>query len=221
MAGGHERSRGRRPAQALSDPQGVPAARRRPRARGRRRELPHPQGRDAGAGRRKRLRQDHGVALHPARARADLGRDPLPRSTAASIDLATLSKRELKRYRRHMQMVFQDPFSSLNPRMGIADIIGEPLLVNGMRSAEERRQRVARTARHGAAAARLPQPLSACVQRRPAPAHRHRARAGAQPEPDRRRRAGLRARRVGAGADPQPDARPAGPARPDLPVRRA
>ena len=58
------------------------------------------------------------------------------------VDLATLSKRELKRYRRHMQMVFQDPFSSLNPRMGIADIIGEPLLVNGMRSAEERRQRV-------------------------------------------------------------------------------
>jgi len=61
------------------------------------------------------------------------------------VDLATLSKRELKRYRRHMQMVFQDPFSSLNPRMGIADIIGEPLLVNGMRSAEERRKRVAGT----------------------------------------------------------------------------
>jgi len=59
-----------------------------------------------------------------------------------AIDLATLSKRELKRYRRHMQMVFQDPFSSLNPRMGIADIIGEPLLVNGMGNAEERRQRV-------------------------------------------------------------------------------
>jgi oligopeptide/dipeptide ABC transporter ATP-binding protein len=59
------------------------------------------------------------------------------------VDLAVLSKRELKRYRRHMQMVFQDPFSSLNPRMGIADIIGEPLLVNGMRSVEERRKRVA------------------------------------------------------------------------------
>jgi oligopeptide/dipeptide ABC transporter ATP-binding protein len=59
------------------------------------------------------------------------------------VDLATLSKRQLKRYRRHLQMVFQDPFSSLNPRMGIADIIGEPLLVNGMRSAEQRRKRVA------------------------------------------------------------------------------
>jgi oligopeptide/dipeptide ABC transporter ATP-binding protein len=58
------------------------------------------------------------------------------------VDLAGLTKRELKRYRRHMQMVFQDPFSSLNPRMGIADIIGEPLLVNGMRNVEERRKRV-------------------------------------------------------------------------------
>ena len=59
------------------------------------------------------------------------------------VDLAALSKRQLKRYRRHLQMVFQDPFSSLNPRMGIADIIGEPLLVNGMRSADQRRKRVA------------------------------------------------------------------------------
>ena len=41
-----------------------------------------------------------------------------------------------------MQMIFQDPFSSLNPRMTITDIIAEPLLVNGMRSLEERRRRV-------------------------------------------------------------------------------
>jgi len=59
------------------------------------------------------------------------------------VDLAALSKGELRRYRRHMQMVFQDRFSSLNPRMGVADIIGEPLLVNGMRSVEDRRKRIA------------------------------------------------------------------------------
>jgi oligopeptide/dipeptide ABC transporter ATP-binding protein len=58
------------------------------------------------------------------------------------VDIAPLPKRALKPYRRHMQMVFQDPFSSLNPRMVIADIIGEPLLINGMRNAEERRKRV-------------------------------------------------------------------------------
>jgi oligopeptide/dipeptide ABC transporter ATP-binding protein len=41
-----------------------------------------------------------------------------------------------------MQMIFQDPYSSLNPRMTIFDIIGEPLLVNGMRSTTQRRERV-------------------------------------------------------------------------------
>ena len=58
------------------------------------------------------------------------------------VDLATLRKRELKPLRRHLQMVFQDPFSSLNPRMVVADLIGEPLLVNGMRDVDERRRRV-------------------------------------------------------------------------------
>jgi len=48
----------------------------------------------------------------------------------------------LKPFRRHMQMIFQDPFSSLNPRMMIGDIIGEPLLVNGMTNKTERRARV-------------------------------------------------------------------------------
>jgi oligopeptide/dipeptide ABC transporter ATP-binding protein len=58
------------------------------------------------------------------------------------VDLAPMKKRQLKPLRRHMQMVFQDPFSSLNPRMVVGDLIGEPLLVNGMKSAEERRRRV-------------------------------------------------------------------------------
>jgi oligopeptide/dipeptide ABC transporter ATP-binding protein len=58
------------------------------------------------------------------------------------IDIAALSKAELRPLRRQMQMIFQDPFSSLNPRMTIMDIIGEPLLVNGMRAVEVRRRRV-------------------------------------------------------------------------------
>ena len=45
--------------------------------------------------------------------------------------------------RRQMQMIFQDPFSSLNPRMTIAEIIGEPLLVNGMTDTRARNARVA------------------------------------------------------------------------------
>jgi oligopeptide/dipeptide ABC transporter ATP-binding protein len=58
------------------------------------------------------------------------------------IDVAPLPKTELRPLRRQMQMIFQDPFSSLNPRMTIMDIIAEPLLVNGMKSLELRRQRV-------------------------------------------------------------------------------
>jgi peptide/nickel transport system ATP-binding protein len=58
------------------------------------------------------------------------------------VDVATLPKPELRPLRRQMQMIFQDPFSSLNPRMTITDIIAEPLLVNGMRDLEERRRRV-------------------------------------------------------------------------------
>jgi oligopeptide/dipeptide ABC transporter ATP-binding protein len=62
--------------------------------------------------------------------------------TGSAVDIAQVPKRALKPFRRHMQMIFQDPFSSLNPRMMIGDIIGEPLLVNGMTDKAERRARV-------------------------------------------------------------------------------
>jgi peptide/nickel transport system ATP-binding protein len=59
------------------------------------------------------------------------------------IDLASLGGKALRRMRRHMQMIFQDPFASLNPRMTVGTIIAEPLEVHetGM-SAAERRERV-------------------------------------------------------------------------------
>ncbi len=59
------------------------------------------------------------------------------------IDVARLRRKELRPLRRQMQMIFQDPFSSLNPRMTIAEIIGEPLLVNGMGDTGARNARVA------------------------------------------------------------------------------
>jgi oligopeptide/dipeptide ABC transporter ATP-binding protein len=59
------------------------------------------------------------------------------------IDVAQLRRKELRPLRRQMQMIFQDPFSSLNPRMTIAEIIGEPLLVNGMTDTRARNARVA------------------------------------------------------------------------------
>jgi len=59
------------------------------------------------------------------------------------VDITTLSKAEMQRLRREMQMVFQDPFTSLNPRMTLLDIVGEPLLVHGMKSRHGREERVA------------------------------------------------------------------------------
>jgi oligopeptide/dipeptide ABC transporter ATP-binding protein len=53
-----------------------------------------------------------------------------------TIDLAPLSRRALRPLRRHIQMIFQDPYASLNPRMMVGDIIAEPLTVNGVGSAE-------------------------------------------------------------------------------------
>lgn len=53
-----------------------------------------------------------------------------------------IEKEELRHLRRDMQIVFQDPYSSLNPRLTIAQIIGEPLLVHGIGTKEEREKRV-------------------------------------------------------------------------------
>ena len=61
----------------------------------------------------------------------------------AVVDLAQLSRKELRPLRPQIQMVFQDPFGSLNPRMTLLDNVGEPLLVNGLRDRRARRDRVA------------------------------------------------------------------------------
>jgi oligopeptide transport system ATP-binding protein len=57
-------------------------------------------------------------------------------------DVLTLSRGDLRRARREMQIVFQDPYSSLNPRMRVAEIVEEPLVIHGLGSKAERRARV-------------------------------------------------------------------------------
>ncbi len=47
-------------------------------------------------------------------------------------DLVTMKGEELRKMRRKMQMIFQDPYASLNPRMTVGEIVGEPLLVHGL-----------------------------------------------------------------------------------------
>ena len=60
----------------------------------------------------------------------------LQTSTGDIVDVALLDKQELRALRKEMQMVFQDPFSSLSPRMTVLDIIGEPLWAQGVRGRE-------------------------------------------------------------------------------------
>ncbi len=58
-------------------------------------------------------------------------------------DVTTMGKRDLRELRREMQIIFQDPHASLNPRMKIGDIIAEPLVIHKIGTKPERRGRVA------------------------------------------------------------------------------
>ena len=71
----------------------------------------------------------------------------LYRPTAGSVqfrgeELTKLKGEKLRRMRRQMQMIFQDPYASLNPRMTVGDIIGEPLQVHDILKGQARRDRV-------------------------------------------------------------------------------
>ncbi len=66
--------------------------------------------------------------------------------TAGSIvfdgtDLAHLSQREMLPFRRRMQMIFQDPYASLNPRMTVGDIVMEPMTIHSLHAPKERSDR--------------------------------------------------------------------------------
>lgn len=59
------------------------------------------------------------------------------------VNIPSVDRNTLKRLRRNMQMIFQDPYSSLNPRMTLLEIVGEPLLVHGIAKGAELKDRVA------------------------------------------------------------------------------
>jgi oligopeptide transport system ATP-binding protein len=72
----------------------------------------------------------------------------LYRPTAGEIkfgetELTQLKGSDLRRMRRRMQMIFQDPYASLNPRMSVGSIIGEPLAIHGLAKGPQRKERIA------------------------------------------------------------------------------
>src|SRR5215510_9733742 len=75
-------------------------------------------------------------------ARCLLGLQPLTagRVVFDGYDITNLSRRQMRRHRREMQMVFQDPMGSLNPRRRVGSIIGDPLTVHGVSSGVQRRR---------------------------------------------------------------------------------
>jgi oligopeptide/dipeptide ABC transporter ATP-binding protein len=76
------------------------------------------------------------------RAIAPTAGEVLFHSADGPVDLATLPPRRLKPLRREMQMIFQDPFSSLNPRMTVGQIVAEPLVIHGLAAGTELDDRV-------------------------------------------------------------------------------
>ena len=61
----------------------------------------------------------------------------------SEVEVGKLGRAQLRALRREMQMIFQDPFTSLNPRMTLLDLVGEPLLVHGVKSRRAREEQVA------------------------------------------------------------------------------
>ena len=132
-----------------------------------------------------------------------------------------LSFRELRPLRREMQIVFQDPFGSLSPRLSVGQIVAEGLQLHRLGDGPAgRRAMVAAILEEVGLDPEGPGPLPARVLRRPAPAHLDRPRHGPAPALRRPRRADLGARHVGPGPDHRPAARPAAPPRPRLPVHQ-
>lgn len=65
------------------------------------------------------------------------------RDSGDVVDLATIPRGAMRALRSEIQLIFQDPYTSLNPRMRVFDIVGEPLMIHGMKNREERTDRVA------------------------------------------------------------------------------
>jgi oligopeptide transport system ATP-binding protein len=74
--------------------------------------------------------------------RVDISGQILYHHSSGTVDLAVLSRKQMRPYRTDLQMIFQDPYSSLNPRMNVGQIVEEPLKIHTKQSPGERKDRV-------------------------------------------------------------------------------
>ncbi len=79
----------------------------------------------------------------------------------ADRELTEMNRGDLRRSRRHMQMIFQDPYASLNPRMTVGNIISEPLTIHGIGDSASRKDRVQELLRVVGLATPTPRPPAA------------------------------------------------------------
>ena len=80
--------------------------------------------------------------LRPMTYSVEITGEILYNHSAGVVNLAPLSKHQMRPYRADIQMIFQDPYSSLNPRMSVGQIVEEPLKIHTKQSPAERRDRV-------------------------------------------------------------------------------
>ena len=107
-------------------------------------------------------------------------------------DFRALTYRQLKKERKGIQMIFQDPYASLNPRRNVTELISEPMEINGFfPKAAERMERIKELLNKVDLTEAAMRKYPSRVQRRPAPAHRHSPGPGRGTQIDRGRRAGL------------------------------
>ncbi len=171
----------------------------RPCQGGRRRQL-HRRGRqDAGAGRQ------NPAAANPPSSRLVLRliEPDAGRSASRAATSARWMPMKLRAFRRDAQIIFQDPYASLNPRMTVSQILTEPLALHDLVPAARRRERVEELLRlvglEPRFARRYPHEFSGGQRQRIAIARALAVRA----EADHLRRAGIRARRLDPLADPR------------------
>ena len=115
-----------------------------------------------------------------------------------------MGRTDLLRFRRRAQMVFQDPYASLNPRLTVAETLSEVLRVHELCPANEIASRVNEFNESSRSAGGACLAAGALTIRRTMSARRHCSRARSRCRADRGRRAGFSARRLDPGADPKP-----------------